>query len=447
MREKCRKQLRLTPAEVDHPHAKELRTISRVLFDNPTIAELAWQDLTANGKSSSRGAPGMTGDLTVRAALLKQMCGFTYDEMAFHFMDSTTYRAFLGLGFYDTAPSKSALQRNIKMLQPHFWQAANRALVAYAKQQGIEDGNKVRIDCTVTKTNIHAPDDAAQLWDVVRVLTRLMRKATSKGFPVEFADRRRAAKHRRLGVMNAKKKEERVTEYRGLVRVSNEVIAFAEAAIERLRANIVNHIAARIFMKMESFVVLGKRVVDQTVRRVFNGEKVPSREKVVSIFEPHTDIIIKDRREVLYGHKLCLAVGASSMILDLMVEDGNPADSDLATGSVKRTIDVTGQVPRQVAMDGGFASRKNLKEIKALGVKDVCFSKGRGIAVSEMVKDEGVYKRLRRFRAGVEGVISFYKRVFEMGRCSWQGLIGFKSYAGASLLACNLLTIARHMLE
>jgi len=95
----------------------------------------------------------------------------------------------------------------------------------------------------------------------------------------------------------------------------------------------------------------------------------------------------------------------------------------------------------------GFASRENVKKIKAMGVKDVCFSKGRGMAITDMVKSSWVYKRLRRFRAGVEGVISFLKRVFGLDRCMWRGLAGFESYAWASVVSCNLLVIARHMLK
>jgi IS5 family transposase len=161
------------------------------------------------------------------------------------------------------------------------------------------------------------------------------------------------------------------------------------------------------------------RVVDQTERRVLRGEQVPAQEKVVSIFEPHTDIIIKKKRETEFGHKLCLTTGASSLVLDCVIEDGNPADSTLAVGMVERQRDIYGKVPRQVAFDGGFASRANLDAIKAMDVKDVMFSKGRGLAVTEMVKSTWVFKRLWRFRAGVEGCISFLKRCFglDLGHC------------------------------
>src|SRR4051812_43280494 len=106
---------------------------------------------------------------------------------------------------------------------------------------------------------------------------------------------------------------------------------------------------------------------------ILRGESVPSSEKVVSIFEPHTDIIVKDRRDAFYGHKVCLTTGASGLVLvlDLVVEKGNPPDSTLARKMVERVGAVIGRLPKQVTFDGGFSSKANVAEIKKLGVSDV----------------------------------------------------------------------------
>jgi hypothetical protein len=68
-----------------------------------------------------------------------------------------------------------------------------------------------------------------------------------------------------------------------------------------------------------------EQVVSQAERRVLRGKSVPASDKILSIFEPHTDIIIKDNREPIYGHKVCLTSGASGLITDVMVLEGNPA--------------------------------------------------------------------------------------------------------------------------
>ena len=190
----------------------------------------------------------------------------------------------------------------------------------------------------------------------------------------------------------------------------------------------------------------GARVVDQTERRVLRGESVPATQKIVSIFEPHTDIIIKDRRDTFYGHKICLTSGASGLVLDVVVEDGNPSDSTLACRTVARATSVLGRVPKQVSFDGGFASKANVADIKAMGVTDVAFSKHVGLEVTEMAKSPWVFRKLRNFRAGIEASISFLKRTFRLDRCNWSGVESFGAYVWGSVLSCNVLVVARHLL-
>jgi IS5 family transposase len=244
----------------------------------------------------------------------------------------------------------------------------------------------------------------------------------------------------------------RKQQYLDLLAVTNDTLAHARRVATELKAasvaDAMQALKAEVLsIELKRFISLGERVEDQTHRRVVFGEIVPAGEKVVSIFEEHTDIIVKDRRDTLYGHKLCLAVGGSSLVLDAVVLDGNPADSTLAVDMVDRQERLYGRVPRQAALDGGFASRLNLETLKARGVQDVCFSKGRGIAVSEMVKSSWVYRKLRDFRAGIEGCISFLKRCFGLSRCLWRGLEAFGAYVWASVVSANLLVIARHQLK
>jgi transposase, IS5 family len=134
-------------------------------------------------------------------------------------------------------------------------------------------------------------------------------------------------------------------------------------------------------------------------------------------------------------------------VTDVVLEEGNPADSTLAVKMVERQRDLYGKAPRQVCFDGGFTSKSNLAAIKALGVKDVAFSKRGSLQITDMVKSSWVYRRLRDFRAGAEGIISFLKRAFGLDRCTWSGLASFKAYVYGSVLACNLLIVARHLLS
>ena len=131
------------------------------------------------------------------------------------------------------------------------------------------------------------------------------------------------------------------------------------------------------------------------------------------------------------------------LVLDVVIEDGNPADTERFIPMLDRHIQHYGKVPRQVAADGGYASTDNLRQAKEKGVKDVAFHKKKGLKVEEMTKSHWVYRKLRNFRAGIEAGISYLKRSFGLGRCSWKGLAHFKSYVWASVVAHNLVTLAR----
>ncbi len=199
--------------------------------------------------------------------------------------------------------------------------------------------------------------------------------------------------------------------------------------------------------ELEHYIDLAWKVVSQTERRILRGESVPACEKIVSIFEPHTDIIRKDRRDTHYGHKVTLSGGQSGMILDWVVEDGNPADTTLLIRMLDRLEAIYGSYPLQVAIDGGFASMENLRLAKQKpGVVDVSFAKKRGLAVEDMATSRRVYKTLRDFRAGIEGIISFLKRVFGLRRCTWRSLPSFAGSVGASIVSANLLILARHLM-
>ena len=145
--------------------------------------------------------------------------------------------------------------------------------------------------------------------------------------------------------------------------------------------------------------------------------------------------------------KICLTGGASNLILDCVILDGNPKDSVLTMEMINRQKDIYGKYPLKVALDGGFASKDNLKAAKSKQIKDVCFSKGRGLEVEDMCRSPWVYKRLRVFRAGIESGISWVKRCFGLSRCTWKGLRSFKSYVWSSIVTANLLTLARLKLK
>jgi transposase, IS5 family len=152
---------------------------------------------------------------------------------------------------------------------------------------------------------------------------------------------------------------------------------------------------------------------------------------------------VKGSRDTEYGHKLNLTTGRSGMILDLVIEAGNPADKERLLPMLERHIAIYGQSPRQAVADGGFASRDNLAAAKALGVRDMAFHKKAGLSIEDMVRSGWVYRKLRNFRAGIEAGISCLKRAYGLARCTWRGLDHFKTYVWSSVVAYNLVLFTR----
>jgi len=448
MRKKSKKQLPLMQPATDHSQSVELEAISRILDENPTISELAYQDLCRGKKRKRRsGANGMTADQVVRAAILKQMFNFTYQELAFHIIDSISLRRFMFIGIADKGFKKSVLCNTIKSLSPQTWEAINAELINYADDEKIEKGRQVRIDCTVVESNIHEPTDSSLLFDSVRVLTRLLYKGRDDfGLRISFVNHTRRAKKRNLAIINAKTQKIRQNKYADLIKVTRKTMGFANRAIEAIDKTVSGLSIVALRFDLNHYIGLAGRVVDQTERRVMLDQKVPSTEKVVSIFEEHTDVIIKDLRDTHFGHKICLTGGASNLIVDCVIVEGNPADSTLTHQMLDRQKALYGRYPLKVALDGGFASKENLNKAKEKKIKDVCFAKKRGLTVEDMCRSQWVYNRLRKFRAGIESGISWLKRCFGLWRCTWRGLRSFKSYVWSSIVSANLLTLARKQL-
>ena len=450
MREKHEKQIPLMTKIVNHPHGKELEEISRILDCNPSIVDLVYQDLTKGGEKKVVGAKGMTAEQVLRAAIVKQMNEFSYEELAFHIMDSSCYRWLCRIGFTDKGFKSSALCSNIKSLSWETWQSINSVITNCAKERKMEKGRQTRMDCTVVDSNIHDPKDSLLLWDSVRVITRTLKQAAESydHVRIPLKDHTRVAKRRMLGIENAKTHKQRTRLYKDLLKIADKTIGYATRAIDILDQSPIMDLAQMGFSEqLKHYCDLAKQVREQTYRRVVLDEKVPASEKIVSIFEPHTDIIKKDRRDTLYGHKICLTGGASNLILDCLIVEGNPADSSLTDTMLERQKQIYGRYPLKVALDGGFCSKENLKKAKSKGIKDVCFSKGRGLEAEDMCRSEWVFKRLRRFRAGIESSISWIKRSFGLSRCTWKGHRSFKSYVWSSVVSANLLTLARHNLK
>ncbi len=447
MRKKRTAQASIYEVFAPHDIGRELQAMSDWLDEHREVLDWVARDVRRRGLKPT-GRSGLSVESVLRCALLKQHRQLSYEELAFHLYDSASFQAFARLPLH-WCPKKSALQRVVSAIRPQTWERINGVLMGSAREERFEPGERVRIDSTVTDSPIHEPSDSSLLWDGVRVLVGLLEAAQElPGAPaLYYVNHGRVAKKRARAIFYARGSKKRTPLYRDLLKVTRATLGYVEAVGECLQRAGVWGIAFEGWLGQAYYYKpLIEGVILQTERRVFDGEAVPASEKVVSLFEPHTDIIVKGSREVQYGNKLNLVSGRSGMILDVVIERGNPADSQRFVPMLERHAERYGCMPWQAAADGGYASTGNLRVAKDKGVEDVAFHKKRGLAIEDMVKSQWVYRRLRNFRAGIEAGISCLKRAYGLARCTWKGLVHFHAYVWSSVVAYNLSVFARHRL-
>jgi len=432
-----------------------LQGILGFLDDHASLVEYVRLDLTRGLKNPSTGRSGITPSQALRSLILMRVKNWDYRELRERINDGYTLRTFTDFDGH-RVPRHDAFNRALNRLTPTTLQTINQAVVEAAVQLGLEDGKQLRVDTTVVETNIHFPTDATLLWDTVRTVTRLvadLHEILPRGVQ-SFTNRTRSAR-RRMQALERMTAQERHTQqestYRELLRITEQVLDNARQVLKktaRVRRMDVDArvVADQLCREITAYCDLGDRVIDQTRRRVIEGEQVPAEEKVYSIFESHTDLIKrgKARKPVEFGHKVFLAESAQGLITDYRVLEGNPADTNQVPTSLDRHRQIFHRPPELYAGDRGFYSADNLEDCEQSGVRQVCIPQrgGQKTAEREAFEHSRAFKKGQRFRAGIEGRISVLLRGRGMKRCRAKGRERFIVLVGAAVLANNLLRIA-----
>lgn len=389
-----------------HKMAKELEAISNILDQDPSfyfkIAE------SMNIKETYFGRKGMTLESTVRCCIIKQLLQIPYKPLSFYISDSESIRAFAKLPD-GLEPKKSALQSNISRLSLEALTFINQTILGIANDLNVETGKKVRIDTTAVATNVITPSDSGLLYKSISKCVEMMEQTEGK-----FQNHTRIAKKLFTSIRNCRGKEKRAVFYKELMKYASKTLSYVNGIL----SNKSLEIKVSTSIAMEYYLEMLVRIISQTHRRIVLEESVPVEDKVTSLFEDHTDIIRKGGRETVFGHKVNFVTGVSGLVLAVDMPRGNPSDFDLMIPALKMVKDFYGYSPKQVAADGGYASLANLDAAKNMGVENVAFHKRRGLKVEDMCQSNWFYKKLLKFRAGIEGNISHLKRAFGVGLCS-----------------------------
>jgi IS5 family transposase len=432
-----------------------LRGIADFLDQRSALVEKVRLDLERGLENPTTGRHGITPSQTLRALILMRVKNWDYRELRERIHDGYTLRGFTDFDSHPV-PQHGAFNRAFLRLTPKTLEAVNQAVIQAAIELGLEDGKKLRVDTTVVETNIHYPTDATLLWDSVRTITRLVEDLHRK-LPQGvkgFTNRTRSARRRMQALerMSARERhEQQLPKYRELIRITGQVVQNARQAIEKAKgADGIDGAAGVAIDKLQkqiaSYCDLGDKVIHQTRRRVIDGEQVPTEEKVYSIFESHTDLLKrgKARKPVEFGHKVFLAESGQGLITDYQVLEGNPADTNHVGPSLERHQETFRRPPEWYAGDRGFDSAENQEKCQKAGVGQIGIPQrgGTKTAEREALEHSPQFKKVQRFRVGIEGRISVLIRGRGMRRCLAKGRERFEVLVGAAVLTNNLMRIA-----
>jgi IS5 family transposase len=437
-----------------------LQNISDFIDKHAELIAIVRRDLERGLKNPATGRNGLSAQQVLRSLTLQRVKNWDYRELRERIADGYTLRRFTD--FYSKrVPKHDAFNRAFNRITPATLRAINNAIVRAAVELGLEDGRKLRVDTTVVETDIHHPTDATLLWDSVRVITRLighLDQLLPQG--VEgFANRRRRARRRMQEIqrMTPKQRSTRqVRKYRELIRITEQVVQNASEVLKKTSKvrpiDVLSDIAIEdLRSQIEHHCGLGLRVVDQARRRVLQEESVPNEQKIFSIFEPHTNLIIRGKvqKPVEFGHKVFLAESACGLITQYRVLKGNPTDEAQVKPTLKRHKQLFGDAPEVLSGDRGFFSQDSVTDCQNAGVVLACIPQrgGKKTPEQEVFEKSPAFKKGQRFRAGIEGRISVLFRGRGMKRCLAEGPERFELLVGAAVLANNLMIIAGLLLK
>ncbi|MGH7238794.1 MAG: ISNCY family transposase [Candidatus Saccharimonadales bacterium] len=426
----------------------EFGLIDTILENHPELYGYVQADIIKGGKVSDFGRKDVPSiERIVRAAIYKELRRLDYRELEYHQEDSRICDQFLKIDG-GRRYSFQMYQKYISKIQADSLDELLVALNKIAIGEGLEDINQLRQDSTVIKADIHYPTNNSLVWDCIRESHRLLSKLDEEVKCVSYRDYLKSAKKTYFKINNTKgpkSKERREVLFQKQLITFTKCINQVSNAIKK-KQYCRSVIAIGLIIALEDLLPVMEQVYDMTERREIRQESVPNEDKIFSIYERHTDIIVKGSRDVQFGHKVNLTTGRSNLILSCEVLTGNPSDSILYKSTLDKVMSDYNVVPRDSVTDGGYASKDNQAYAMEKGIRNVVFNKIVG-SLKNVTSSLSMETRLKKWRSGIEANISNFKRGFDMFRCTWKGERHFKSKVLWSAIAYNIRTMTAIVLE
>jgi len=422
----------------------ELGLIDTILDNHPNLFQLLSKDITKGCKESVFGRGDTPSvEQIVRASIYKELKGLDYRELSYHQIDSRICALFIKID--ELRPySFQMYQNHISKIKEESLQQLLVELNKIAINEGLEDIEKLRQDSTVVKTNIHYPTNNSLVWDCIKESHRLLSKLSEETSGTSYRDYLKTAKKTYYKINNTRVKDKKVQLFKKQLTTFTKSINQLSNAVKKNPGCSLKAIAIKL--AMEELLSLMRQVYHMAYQKEIKGEKVPNDEKLFSIYEQHTDIIVKGGREILFGHKVNFSTGKSNLVLSCDILRGNPSDSKLYAGTIEKIENDYGIVPRDSATDGGYASKDNLNYAKTKGIRNIVFNKIVGSLKNE-TSSRNMETRLKKWRSGIEAVISNIKRGFNLSLCNWKGWDHFNAKVLWSTIAYNIRVMAQLIIK
>lgn len=437
----------------------ELQAIDKIIDEDPSIFnEVKQIFIKRQPRSKTLGRPSTAVEVILRFLILKHLFCWSLRMTIGFVKDSISLRYFTRV-YLDPIPHYSVLSRYEKLIPPETIKELNKKIVKIAKKHKITKGRKMRVDTTVVETNIHYPTDSSLLSDGIRVVTRINKKLKKAGIVAGemVRDVSRRVKRRVLNIIKFARAKSETAEaafqktYKELIDITNDTIRRANE-IKRTVVNRARHLgdeaiktAKKAKEQLDHYIPLIEKVIHQAESRILHDESVPNTEKIISIFEPHSYVVRKGKRNKPneFGKVVKIQEADGKIITDFESYPVNVADPNLFIPSVEKHIEIFERPPDLAAGDRGFYSQENEEKAYQLGVKRVCLpKKGNKSKERKALEKSRWFKAGQRFRAGCEGKISVLKRCHGLDRCLNKGENGFDQWIGWGIIASNLKVIA-----
>ena len=435
-----------------------MREVDQLLADRQLV-QIVYEALARRWPNSrTRGRPGTPADVTLRLLLLKHMRNWSYHVLEREVRANLVYRQFTRVGA-QRVPDAKTLGKLALALGPEIIEQIHARVVAIACEKRIVRGRRLRVDTTVVQTDFHYPTDSSLLGDGVRVLTRTMKRMAEIAgrTGTRLRDRTRAVGYQVRQIARASRSrvvqqgQERLkASYRKLLYHAARVVGQARRFVQdvdtgRKRARgLVEQIrleAHRAYL--EQMIPRVRQVMHQTRERLFKGNThVPG--KLVSLFEPHTEVIRKGKasKPTEFGKMVKIQEAEAQIVTHYEVYAQRPWDSDLLLPALHVHRQLLGRMPYLVTADAAFFTDRNELAAQARGVKRVAIPNRNTKSVQrKRLEKKRWFRNAQRWRTGCEGRISLLKPRHGLNRCRYKGLPGIERWVGLGVIADNLINI------